>query len=49
MIWTMDKALRHKLITVESMDRVAGIIEFRLGIISTVITARMTRDLPNIF
>jgi hypothetical protein len=39
----MDEALRHKLITVESLDRVAGIVKFRLGIIPTVITARIVK------
>jgi hypothetical protein len=43
MIWTIDAALAHKLITVESLDRVAGIVKFRLGLIPTVVTARILK------
>jgi hypothetical protein len=43
MIWTIDEALRHELITVESLDREAGLVKFRLGIIPTVVTAKIVK------
>jgi len=40
---TIDRALSHPLISVDLLDRVAGIIKFRLGTIPTVITVRIVK------